>query len=69
MLQLVTQPLFYFLHKKTQLNVVILRKKENLKKRKKDRETGKKIKLELLQQQHSKILVIIYIYDMSWLVL
>lgn len=67
MLQLVTQPLFYFLHKKTQLNVVILRKKENLKKRKKDRETGKKIKLELLQQQHSKILVIIY--DMSWLVL
>lgn len=69
MLQLVTQPLFYFLHKKTQLNLVILRKKENLKKRKKDRETGKKIKLELLQQQHSKILVIIYIYDMSWLVL
>lgn len=67
MLQLVTQPLFYFLHKKNQLNVVILRKKENLKKRKKDRETGKKIKLELLQQQHSKILVIIY--DMSWLVL
>lgn len=67
MLQLVTQPLFFFLHKKTQLNVVILRKKENLKKRKKDRETGKKIKLELLQQQHSKILVIIY--DMSWLVL
>lgn len=67
MLQLVTQPLFYFLHKKTQLNVVILRKKENLKKRKKDRETGKKIKLELLQQQHSKILVIIY--DMSWSVL
>lgn len=67
MLQLVTQPLFYFLHKKTQLNVVILRKKENLKKRKKDRETGKKIKLELLQQQHSKILVIIY--NMSWLVL
>lgn len=67
MLQLVTQPLFYFLHKKTQLNVVILRKKENLKKRKKDRETGKKIKLELLQQQHSKVLVIIY--DMSWLVL
>lgn len=67
MLQLVTQPLFYFLHKKTQLNVVILRKKENLKKRKKDRETGKKIKLELLQQQHSKILVIIY--DMSWLVI